>query len=301
MRSAPSFCLGIACAFLSLTAQAQISGNQVHGNENYYRSYDQGARQGVLPTPMLLGDTAIVISARVLLNREADSYNVTLALNQQAKTVKEANALLDKRIAAFQEAIQKLGVKEKDQYVDFISEEKLYDYEVQGSRADQVSKGFQIKKNLIINLKSLRDIDRLIVLASEQEIHDVAKVDYLVTDQQEIYTQLMTAAARVIQQKKDLYLKIASFKLAPVSRVFSESFYSVHPGTQYKRYQAIESSHVYSSSDYFVKKDLQKSTTFYYDALSPSGFDAVLGPASTVVGLQHVLELQIKFDIQKGK
>jgi len=195
-----------AFVFSHLLTFAQVSGNQAYGN-----GYDDG-RNGNKNYVILQGDSAIVISANILLNSPADVYVVTLALSQDGKTIIECNDLIKKQIDDFKSSLKKLGVTEKDMYVDFISQTKIYDYTISGKTAEQVENGFEIKKNVTIRLNNPGDFDQLMIIASQHDIYDLVKVDYIINDTRKIYTQMMTAAADIINQKKQIYLQLASFR-----------------------------------------------------------------------------------------
>ena len=282
--------------FACTASYSQISGNQIYGNADPYGN--AASREMILQ-----GDSAMIISGYVLLNTLADLYAVTLGLNEEAKTIKEGNEAINKRIESFKSSIASLGVTEKDMYVDFISQTKIYDYALSGNKAEQFESGFEIKKNIILTLANLSDVDRLLVKASENGIYDLVKVDYVIKDVSRIYNQMMTTASDVVKHKKETYQKVSSFELLPGSRVFSERFYASYPNARYKSYAAFESSDVrdesYKSS--IVKKEERKNTTFYYDAISPSGFDAIINPSSPIVGVQYVLELKIRYNLKKTK
>lgn len=283
---------------IQLSMAAQFSGNQVYRNR--YSQNNTEPYNGI-PKPIIINDSIMMVSAEVLLNAKADSFVITLGISQEAKTVKEANAVINKRVNAFKSSLRSIGINEHDIYIDFITQTKIYDYTVSGANATQFIKGFEIKKNIILKIDAASGFDRIIELASEQEIFDVVKVDYIVNNPQKLYVDMMTSAAAVIKQKKDVYLGLSPVELLPVSKISSEKFYAVYPSSQYKEYAAFESSDV--TNDYsdarFVKKLERKAKTFYYDKIDQSTFDMVINNASPVVGVQYVLQVQVQFDIKR--
>jgi hypothetical protein len=82
--------------------------------------------------------------------------------------------------------------------------------------------------------------------------------------------------------------------------VAETAIYSVQPKTQYKRYQAFESSDVsnYYNNQY-VKKEQRKNRTFYYEGLDTTSFDKVINPDDPEVCLQYVVEVKVVYHIKK--
>ncbi|MDZ4126765.1 MAG: hypothetical protein U1E02_21720, partial [Hydrogenophaga sp.] len=122
---------------------------------------------------------------------------------------------------------------------------------------------------------------------------------YIVTDINKIYTQLFQTAMDVINGKKELYVKATNIKLLNSSQIYGESFYSFYPSQLYKSYTANITTEYSDYSSYSKRKDLKKSTTYYYDKINYSGFDKVINPIVTEPTVEFVLMLQIKFDIEK--
>ena len=276
---------------------SQISGNQVYGN-NYSSSDRSKVLQSLKST-----DSTLIISARVLLNKQPDFYFVSLGISQQGKSVKEGLTTINNRIENLSKGLNSMGIKKSDYYVDFVSQAKIYDYNVQGNKAEQFEDGFEIKKNIIIKLDNLKQFDNLILLASEQEIYDIIKVDYRNNDVNSIYKEMYNAAVKIVEDKKELYSKTNSNKEYTKQRLLSDSFYSTYPNSQYKKYQSAESSDLnYLNKNYstnYLKKELRKSTTFFYDGAEISGFDKVINATNPTVGIQYFLDISMIYEIVK--
>lgn len=279
----------------TLTVFGQYSGNYVTG-DNYYGNQ----LQTQAPNKLYLSDSAFVIQARVLTNVIADEYVVTIGVSEYATTLKEANTKIDDRIQKFIAALKsKFSISPSDIYVDMTSQTQVADYKVTGNYAEQYISGFEQKKNIIVKLKNIKDLDKIIVVASEYEIYDIAKVDYIVKDINKIYMQLFQTAMEVINGKKDLYVKATNGKLKTTSQIYGESFYSFFPTQLYKKYTPNISTEYDNNSSYSKRKDLRKNTTYFYEPINYSGFDKVLNPTVTEPAVEYVLMLQIKFDIEK--
>lgn len=280
------------------TGFSQIGGNQIYSNTNYSSTDKTKALQSIRTT-----DSTLTISTRVLLNKEPDFYFVSLGVSQEGKTVKEGLNLINDRINNLTKNFNSIGIKKDDYYIDFVSQTKIYDYTIDEDRAEQFEDGFEIKKNLIIKLSDLNRFDKLIELASEQDIYDIIKVDYRNNDVNSIYTEMYNASTKIIDDKKELYLKTNSNKVYEKQRITSDNFYSIYPNSQYKKYQAYETSdvNVYSKSytANYIKKQVKKSTTFFYDGAEISGFDKIINSNNPTVGIQYFLELSIIYEITK--
>lgn len=286
--------LSISILLSLSTLYAQQSGNMVYG-QNY------GIESKQRPERLQLTDSTFMIEANVVMNVIADSYVATFGLSDEAPTVKECNDKLEKRIQAFTSELNKMGYSGTDIYVDMITQNKVYDYKTTGSIAEQYLKGFELKKNVIIKLKTIKDLDNILISASSQQIYDLVKVDYIVTDIPAVYAQLFKAASEIINQKKGLYVSATNARLATTSQIYGEQFYSYYPNQLYKAYTAYESSDVYSTYSNYTRKELKKGATFYYDKINYSNFDKVINPAVTEPAVEFVLVLQLKFSAERQK
>jgi len=275
-------------------SNAQISGNQVYGNnEQNYRSNENGKT-------ISINNNTLSVSVSVLMNTKADGFVMTLGLNEEAETVKKCNAKINSRIDGFLNDIKALGIKKEAYYIDFIAQTKIYDFEVNGTNANQIEKGFEIKKNIIISTKNISYLEKIITMASEYEIHDIIKVDYFNENANDIHYNLFDEALKMAEIKKDKYLK--SFRKKIVGTPDATEVFEIHfPKNQYKTYQAYESSEVVNNynnrNTNYMKKIARKNKSFYYDGISSAGFDKVINPNQTEVGIQYTITLTVSYKI----
>lgn len=280
--------------FISSLSQAQISGNQVYGNTN--SNYSRGQKSQAIT----VNNNVLSVSISILMNSKADGFVMTLGLNQEEETVAICNLKINTRINGFMSKIKALGVKKDDSYIDFISQTKVYDFSVEGNTAKQFERGFEIKKNLIITTKNISDLEKLITLASEYEIYDIIKVEYFNENSDEIHTTLFDEALEMAEIKKDKYLK--SFRKRIVGTPDANEVFEVYfPKNQYKVYQAFESAEIetnYNNRNInYMKKLARKNKSFYYDGVSAAGFDKVINPNQTEVGIQYTMTLTVSYKI----
>lgn len=286
--------IGTTLILSTLTVLGQQSGNSVIGQ--YYNQFDK--QQTV--SKLFISDTSFVIQANVLINVIADSYVATFGVSESSTTLKDANTKIDKRIQDFISALTKMGISQSDIYIDMTTQTQISDYKVNGNYAEQYISGFKQKKNVIVKFKNIKDLDKMVVTASDYQIYDLAKVDYIVTDINKIYAQLFQTTIDVINSKKELYVKATNIKLKSSSEIFGESFYSYYPSQLYKSYTPNITTQYSDYGSYSKRKDLKQNTTYYYDKISYSGFDKVINPIVTEPAVEFVLMLQIKFDIEKS-
>lgn len=284
-------------AFLGI---AQIGGNQVYSNTHTYNNHNAYLNGAASQSNVRSSDSLLTITTSVLLNENADSYMLTVGLNQEAKTVQECNVLINKRINNALEALSKLGISKENSYVDFVTQTKVYDYIVGENQADQIETGFEIKKNINLKFDDILLMDRIVEICAEQEIYDIINIEYLVDDINAVYERLFKEAMEISDSRKELFEEFGTKSATGKYRVVSDQFSSVFPKTQYKQYEARESSDLrvdthYSYNKKFVRKEARKNRTFYYQGLGANGFDKVMGMSNPQIGVQHSLTLEVEY------
>ena len=235
----------------------------------------------------------------MLLNKKADGFVITLGLNQEDETVSGCSKKINTRIDGFLDKIKALGIKKENCYIDFISQTKIYDFNANLETAQQIDKGFEIKKNIIITTSNANSLEKLIAIASDFEIHDIIKVEYFNNDTNAIHNSLFDEALVLAEAKKIRYMKSFGKRVIGTPSA-TEEFATVFPKTQYKMYQAFESAEIetnYNNRNQYLKKIARKNKTFYYDGISSAGFDKVINPNQTEVGIQYVLTLTMTYKI----
>ncbi|WP_291135403.1 SIMPL domain-containing protein [Flavobacterium sp. UBA7663] len=281
-----------------LSVSAQISGNQVYGKNNYNgNNYNQES----LPnnSKVSINDNVLSVSVKILLNKKADGFVMTFGLNEEDETVAGCSKKITARITGFIEKMKSLGVKKENVYIDFISQTKIYDFEVNGMNSEQIEKGFEIKKNIIVSTSNVNSLEKIIALASDFEIHDVIKVEYYNNETDAIHNSLFDEALVLAEAKKIRYMKAFGKRIIGTPTA-TEEFATVFPKTQYNTYQAFETAEIqtnYNNRSPYLKKIARKNKTFYYDGISSAGFDKVINPNQTEVGIQYVMTITMHYKI----
>ena len=281
-----------------LSVSAQISGNQVYGKNNYNGN---NYNQETLPnnSKVSINDNVLSVSVKILLNKKADGFVMTLGLNEEDETVAGCSKKITARITGFIEKMKSLGVKKENVYIDFISQTKIYDFEVNGMNSEQIEKGFEIKKNIIVSTSNVTSLEKIIALASDFEIHDVIKVEYYNNETDAIHNSLFDEALVLAEAKKIRYMKAFGKRIIGTPTA-TEEFATVFPKTQYNTYQAFETAEIqtnYNNRSPYLKKIARKNKTFYYDGISSAGFDKVINPNQTEVGIQYIMTITMHYKI----
>lgn len=286
------------------SVKAQMSGNQVYRERN---SYNEISTYYPESKHIYATDSTLTINANVLLNQKADRFKITLGLNEEAETTKKSIENINVRIGNFLKRLSMLGIKKEDVYVDFISQTKVYDFDIEGDKklVSQKIKGFEIKKNIIINTNDHAKIEKIIYEASDFQIYDIIKIDYINTNIEQIHQNLMKEAYVIVNKKKDDYLE--KFKHELIGNPIANSNFSyVFPKTQYQQYTAYESSDFdvvrgNYNNDYYIKKLERKGKTFYYEGIKYSGYDKVINDENPEIGIQYIVNLSVKYDFKKNR
>ena len=283
--------------FLNSNLYAQIGGNQLYQNKSV--KYN---RNPVITTSLYSTDSTLIITSKVLMNKKANYYLISVGVNQVGKTVIEANQKSTERIESVIKKIKKLGISNKDIYIDFIAETKLYDHKITDREITEYFDGFSIRKNIIIKVNQLNQIDKIINYCSEEKIYDIIKVDYVSHDLETLNALLLSEALKIVQKKKNVFKNNSSIELSDKYKIASEKFKIYYPKNLYKQYnEAFETSLVnsYYSSNY-IKKEVRKERTFYYDGIETEiGIDKIIDNISPIIGIQYILEIKVIYELKK--
>ncbi len=284
-----------SCTIAILLTSMTCMFGQVSGNSGYGDNYGYGKQPSA--EKCYLTDSTFLVEASVAINVQADIYVATIGLAEEGTTLRDANEKIEKRIQGFINDLVKKGFDRTGIHVDMTAQNKIYDYHTTDNTAEQYLKGFEIKKNVIVRFQAIRELDDILLMASNYQIFDLVKVDYIVSDLAAIHTRLFQSAMEIIEQKKGMYTAAMKVALLPGAEIYQDQFYSFYPEQLYKSYTAYESSEVYNEYDQYTRKDIRKSATIYYDKINYSGFDKIINPAVIEPAVEFVLTLAMKYEI----
>lgn len=289
-----AFFVLVLLVFVNSICFAQMSGNRIYGNQGYA----QNKRKPQANTGTVRSGSQLLIEANVLLNLKPDSYVAVFSVAQEAKTAEESNNKVNSQVEDFLKSLSGLGVTKNDIYVDFITQNKVYDFEVAGTVAKQYLAGIETKKTVAVKFKNRDAFEKIVIAATKVGIFDLIKVDYIVSDFEAVKERLFDEALKVVKKKEARYQNAFGMMLKSFG-LLSEKYDAFYPAERYENYQASESGAVentnYREGKTFVY--LRKSTSFFYEPLNGDTFDRMINPISIEPTVQFTVYLQVQYGV----
>ena len=283
--------------------QAQVSGNLAYSaNGAKGRAEQREHNKRLVPEQERPPtNTSMFVDADVLINVKADEFVAVFGLSQEGETVAECNEKMAAVVKEFTDALLALKIAEDDLFLDFVTQTKIYGFEVAGEIAKEKLVGFELKKNLSIHYRDRLLIDQLVVTAARSQVYDLIKVDYIVSDVNLMQDKLMGEATKVIQQKVARYNKLLGIKLVLPAQVFAEIPAVYYPTEMYDSYTAAETESIDGPPDRqrFTVQRARKGATFVFNGLSGDGFDQVINPVVIEPVVQFTLHLKVKYEVEQ--
>jgi uncharacterized protein YggE len=275
---------------IARTGWCQVVGNTVYGTQ---RNRTSGVATGNLSSVDPKDSSQnYFVEANILMNVRADEYVAIFALAQEGPTLQEVNAKITTQVNEFLASLGKLGVKANEVFVDFISQNKVYDFVVADNTAKETQTGFEVKKNIVVRYKEHRLLEELLAAAAKAGIFDLVKVDYVISDIAGQREKLLTEASKVIRKKEADHNRLFGVKKRP-AEINQEKYNAFFPSEMYSTYAAFETGEVYRGNLPVVTK--RKTRTSYYDPLDPAEFDLIIGQTDGEPMVQLTLYLKMKY------
>jgi uncharacterized protein YggE len=269
---------------------AQEAGNIVYGGS---RRRTSGVTTGNLSGTEAKDATPVAfIEANLLMNVKADEYVAVFALAQEAPTVPETNDKIAAQLREFISALQSLGIKTNDIFVDLIAQNRVYDTTIAGNVAREALTGFELKKTVAVRYKDRALLDKMLAAAAKSSIFDLVKVDYVVNDLAALRKKLLAEASAVIKQKEAAYARLFGVKMRAGS-LAAEKYNAFFPSEMYDTYVAYEASAPYRGP--LPVEHKRKTSTSYYSPLAPAEFDLVINPTSLEPVVQLTLYVKMRY------
>jgi uncharacterized protein YggE len=272
------------------SAFAQESGNRIYG-ANAQRKVPQ-TNTGNLAS---VDRKSYSIEASVLMNVRPDAYVAVFGIQQEGPTPSESNAKVDVKADALTKAFNALGVRTEDIYIDFITQNRVYDYKSQGQNVVEVPAGFETKKTFAVKYKTRDQFVKITAEAAKLQIFDLIKVDYIVSDFEAVRAKLFEEAANVIKAKEARYALLFKVKLPPMG-LANEKYDAFYPAELYQQYQAYESGSGSTSYERGTTVTRRKVSTFYYEPQEADKFDKVINPIGIEPMVQFTVYLRMDYD-----
>ena len=300
----PLLASGLALA--SLAAVPRVSLGQASGNVGYSQSgakaraeQSERNKRALTPPDLPPTNTSMFVEAQVLMNVLADEFVAVFGISQDGVTVAEANAKMDAAVKGFTDALKTVDIGEKDIFVDFVLQPKIYEFELTGDLAREKLAGFEVKKNVSVRYTDRTMLDRLVVVAAGVKVFDLVKVDYVVKDIGAVEEKLMAEAAAIVKQKVERYDKLLGIKVQPSAQIYAERSAIHYPSTLYDSYTAAESEAigVRPNTQRYTVQQARKGRTFVFNGLDGDGFDKVINPVIVEPVVQFTLYLKVKYEV----
>ncbi|HKQ51876.1 MAG TPA: SIMPL domain-containing protein [Pyrinomonadaceae bacterium] len=238
------------------------------------------------------------IEAYVLLNAAPDEFVAVFGASQEGATAAESNQKVNAQIDRFLTGAAGAGVKRADTYVDFITQNRVYNFTpaADGTIRERLE-GFETKKTIAVRYTDRAVLEKLVAAAAAASIFDLIKVDYVIHDMSKIRARLFEEASRIIKQKEQGYTRALDlgFKRQAVAQETYDTFY---PAELYQTYTAFEAGTVEQSYDSRMRVVRErKSSTSYLEPLDRSAFDVVINPVGLEPIVQNTLYLRVRYSL----
>jgi len=203
-------------------------------------------------------------------------------------------AKTDAAISGFTKDLDGIGIKRSDIFIDFITQNKVYDYTANGNTVTEKFSGFETKKNVAVRYRDRELLDKVLSAAARSSIFDLIEVNYTVNDINSVHGRLYDEAVKVIRQKETSYANSFGTKLSPTN-LANEKYDAFYPGELYSNYQAFEAGNTYGDYNNRVVQ-ARKTRTFFYEPLNSSDFDSVINQMGIEPMVQFTLYLRMQYD-----
>ncbi len=299
----------ILCLFLFFTGNliAQVSGNEKYkGNSNYNdnANYNYNNQNNLNQVSQPLSKTTIENKNEVsfeingLYNIVADYYVAMFNIMQIAETVESADLLTNERITIFKQKLKNIGVDTSEIKVDMLSFVPKYELQAEkklfSKTFNEIPAGFEMQKNITVRYKKSAKIDEIVSAAAQAEIYDLVKVDYFISNTQELLDSLRTKAISCLKNKTKSY-EILGFKLDTLKKVFADNFVTTSPTTRYRSYQAFSRPSLNAAKKKSYVNEVNKTYSQYYKQIEYDLYDFIINPVVTEPVIQISYTLLVKY------
>jgi len=275
----------------SLSALGQESGNR-----NYNRDTRTQGRRAAPTTGTVLSNGEVIIEAYVLFNAAPDEFVAVFGAAQEAPTAVESNQKVNAQIERFLSAAETLGVTRRETFVDFITQNRVYNFTRDNDNTiREVLTGFETKKTIAVRYKDRALLEKLLAAAAQASIFDLIKVDYVINDMNKIRSRLFDEAVNVVKQKEETYGRSLGMVIKR-NALLQETYDTHYPWELYQTYTAYESGAVdtyYNSNSRVIHE--RKSSTSYLEPLDRSAFDSVINPIGIEPKVQCTLYMKVMY------
>lgn len=287
---------------LSYSSFGQAMGNLWYNtNQRVFLEQREQIPKAQIPSNVLQ------VEVNAMMNVEADSYLAIFHLIQLGQTAKEADSLINGRIARLRAKLLQAGIAtEADFFPDMLSFMPVYEIDTVrklfSKEYIEVPVGFEIQKNLHIKFRDARVLDKIVSEAVKEQIYDLIKVEYFVKNQKEVYAELRKQAQELMKEKIDNYEELGMV-LEDSHILGAEKTGAIFPLERYQTYrtQAQVSLGASQKGKRKHRKDIRRPTTLYYNKIAYSEFDIVMNASITEPPVQYTYNITLHLELPPKK
>lgn len=239
---------------------------------------------------------SVFVDAGVMINVKADSFVAVFGISVEGVDLEKARSRMAETLEAFRANLRQAGVRPEDVKDDFVSQNRIYGFEVAGDIAREVIVGFEFKKTVSVKFDAIGRLDALAEAASKAGVFDLVKVDYVVTYLEGVRARLMKEAARIVKQKVSQLEGGLGLKFGKPKQVYAQEFGTYYPTAMYSSYVAQESQQMLASRQNFNVQMARKPRTAFFDAMDASIFDVVIDPVVVEPVVQFTVYFKVRYE-----
>ncbi len=294
--------IALLLAVISLNVMAQSAGNYVYEQmkgANVYRSNNPPPTRNI----RALQSRNLTIEANALMSVIPDAQIAVFTMVQLGETAQEATELLDSKIKPIKAELNKLGIPSKDIVVDMVSFIPRYEDTVVKKRFSktftEIPKGFELKKNIHIKFRNHEHIDKIIAICATHEVFDLAKVEYVVLNNEENMNKMREKMLRHLGNKIAFYHDLEVQDKIEINMI-NETVHEFYPMDRYLQYSAHSSSSFEAVTGSRKKKNIKrvtKNTSMFYDPVNTKNYDIVINPGILEPTVQYSFKLTVAYTL----
>lgn len=288
--------LTIILILISLINFAQESGNANYQGNSY------SVNQASTHQTTYGNQNEMVITIKGIYNEKATSKLAVFSVLQLGKSAEEATDLIDERILFVKNQLKEFK-QEIDIVTDMISFVPVYEFEEEKrifnpKTYNEKPSGFELRKNLIIKYKDTNDLNQILKICAQQEIYDLAKVDYVSIHHEKIRDEIQAKATEEFKVLLNNYSTIMNVDLTKKEKIIQEGYNIVYPMESYRNYQAYSQASLNLGKGEMVNS-VTKNTTQYYNAVLPKPHAFVINADITEPTMQYIYELTVTIRLKE--
>jgi len=291
--------------FTTVFIYAQIRGNATDTNTLNFSDLGSAAIHGNevrdFGQQSLTPNSIITLDVKALSNVLADSYTATFNVIQIGETTAETNNLMKGRIAKVKSQLFSKGISETDFVIDVISFVPVYETVVEkklfSKKYNEVPKGFELQQNIHIKFTKANQFEDILSICADNEIYNLAKVDYFIEDIQTVYKTLRVEILKILKEKQQFHNDLG-FDLKVYTPTIADTKYCYFPREFYKNYQAFHSVSIEALKKKQGVSAVKKQISYYYDPISFKEYDVIINPSIVEPVIQIGMEIKVQYTLK---